>query len=508
MKEPIVLNGKGVTLNAVMEVARQGRKVAIAPDAMQNLHKARELIFDLMDEGVPMYGCNTGVGWNKDIPITRESTTRFNSNLLHSHAVGITPYATEEETRAALLIRLNTLLTGHTGISPHIPVMYAEFLNRGIHPLIPERGSVGEADIGLLAHVGLAMTGEGHVLYKGNRVPSQNALKAENLAPVELGAKDGLAIVSSNALGSGQAAVTLCDALTLICASEIIYCLSLEAFGGNISPLNAKSHEAHGFQSSIRSAARMRDYLSGSYLYERGNGKSLQDPLCFRNGAHLYGTACQTLENAEKMLTVHFNHSDDNPCLILEDRAVVSCSNFDPLPWVLELETVALALSHISKAACLRSVKLATPTFSGLSRNLTPDNAVIAFSTIQKTFASLDAEIRLLAHPVSMDTFSLAGDMEDLSTNAPMAAQKLRKIVDNLFYIVGIEWILAGQALDLRKGVTLGKETVTAFSLLRKAVPFYSRDDHAITDDIYAAYHLLKSGVLSRNAQKNMENQE
>jgi histidine ammonia-lyase len=474
MSDRIVLTGRGLTLESVMDVARRGQGVTVDEDAIQRLNEGRRVIFELIEAGVPIYGGNTGVGWNKDISISRESIAEFNRRLLRSHAVGVEPYASAEETRAVLLIRLNTLLTGHTGINPQIPLMMMEFINRGIYPLIPERGSVGEADIGCLAHVGLALIGEGDLLYGGRKMPAAEAFEAEGLIPVELGPKDGLAIASSNALGAGQSAVVLHEAMELTAAAEIIYCMSLEGFYGNTSPLDPRVHKIHGFKPSGESAARMSGYLAGSYLYASHSGRAMQDPLCFRNGAHLYGTAFHALSDAETALSVHFNHSDDNPCLLPEDNEIISCSNFEPLPWVLELESVSAALSHLSKASCLRAVKLANPVFTGLNRNLTPAPEVIGFSTIQKTFASLDAEIRLLANPISMDTFSLAGEMEDMSSNAPLVAQKLRNIVGNLRYIFAIELLLASQAMDLREGVRFGMGTLAARAALRERVPFYN----------------------------------
>jgi histidine ammonia-lyase len=497
VSEELVLTGRDLTLTSLIDVARYGRKVRIAAEAERCLAKARKIISELMDAGTLIYGGNTGVGWSKDVVVSEEFVGEFNRNLLHSHAVGVPPYASAEETRAVLLIRLNTSLTGHTGLSPAIPAMLSEFLNRNILPLIPERGSVGQTDIGCLAHVGLAMIGEGDVIYRGQNTPARKAMEREGLVPLELGVKDGLAIMSSNALGSSQSAIALDGALDLLAAAEVIYCLSLEGFNGNVSPLDIKAHEARGFAASAESASRMGEYLSGSYLYRPPEGRALQDPLCFRNGPYLFGAAFSAVENAGSALSVHFNHSDDNPCLLADERRVISCSNFDPLPWVLELEMVSLALSHVSKSCCLRCVKLASPAFTGLSRNLAPNGQTLAFSTIQKTFTSLDAEIRLFAAPVSMDTFSLAGDNEDMSSNAPLAAQKLRKIVDNLRYIVAIELILACQAMDLRENPAMGHGTRQIFKALRATVPFYARDDHAITGDINAAYELLKRGISS-----------
>ena len=495
--DSLCLSGKGLTLEQVISVARDNRPVAIAPGAEACLKEGRELIFELMDKGVKMYGCNTGVGWNKDVIITDELLAQFNQGMLYSHAIAVPPYASEEETRAAMLLRLNTLLAGCTGLSVHIPQMYVEFLNRGISPLIPERGSVGQADIGCLSFVGLAMRGIGDVRYKGNVVPAADALAAEGLEPTTLGAKDGLAIISSNAFGAGQAAITVWEVSRLIQMAELIYCVSLEGLSGNVTPLKVASLELRGYPHPVESAKAMAEHLKGSWLHEPKEDRPLQDPLSFRNGPHLYGEARRSVQKAIDMLEIQFNNSDDNPCLNLSDRTASSCSNFDPLPWVLEVQALSVCLAHLSKAACLRIIKLINPGFTqGLPRNLQPSPTVMAYTTIHKAYSTLDAQIRNLCNPVSMDCFSISGEMEDISTNSPLVVQNLRKIADNLSYIFGIELLIACQAIDLREGIRLGEGTARAHKLFREKVAFYDADNRVLTDDIQAARDLLKSGAL------------
>ena len=188
------------------------QSVSIEESLWEKLEDSRRLVFELADRGIPIYGCNTGVGWNKDKKVTREFITKFNSSMLHSHAVGVGPYAPVEVVRAVMLVRLNGLLNMCTGISPGIVRMYQEFLNRRIHPLLPVRGSVGQADIGNLSHIALAMTGEGRAEYHGEILPVREILKKEGLAAAVPAEKDGLAMISSNALSAGLASLVLCRA--------------------------------------------------------------------------------------------------------------------------------------------------------------------------------------------------------------------------------------------------------------------------------------------------------
>lgn len=495
MGEIIKLCGKELTIEEVDRIARKGAKIEITEDGMDRLIKSRQLVFDLVDSNVPVYGFNTGVGWNKDKAVFKEFFQEYNTNLIHSHCVAAGPEASVEETKAIMLVRLNALLIGATGIQPEIAVMYKEMINRDVIPVLPERGSVGEADIACLSHIGLAMIGEGEAYYKGVKMPAKEALEKAGLGPIVLGPKDGLAIVSSNALAAGQGALVVKDVEELLDLSDIIYALSLEGLNGNTSPLDPKTHEVRPFPGQTYSAEKITKYLEGSYIWNAGGKKALQDPLSYRGAAHIHGAVRDALEYVKKYLTIHMNSSDDNPCLILDEKRIISCSNFEPTSWVLGFEMLGIALSHLSKASCYRTIKLSDPNFTGLSRFLTPANNVICYGTIQKAFTSLDTEIRHLSNPATADFFSVAGDIEDHANNSPYVVQKTRKIVDNLRYILGIEAMHAVQAIDLRKDVTLGKGTKIAYDIIRREIPFYDKDRN-LTIDIKKAYDIIKSGEI------------
>lgn len=491
----VVLTGKGLTVDEVDKVSRKGVRVEISDEAVQVLKDSRQLVYDLANSDVPVYGFNTGVGWNKDKRVMKEFFSQYNTNLIRSHCVAVVPEASIEEVRAVLLVRLNTLLLGCTGIQPEIALMYKEMLNRQVTPVMPERGSVGEADIACLSHIGLAMIGEGDAYFKGTKMSAKEALEQAGLEPIVLGPKDGLAIVSSNALAAGQGALVVKDIEKLLDIADIIYSLSLEGLNGNTSPLDPKTHEVRPFPGQGFSAARISEYLKGSYIYEPSWKKPVQDPLSFRSAAHIHGAVRDALEYVKKYLTIQINSSDDNPCLILDEKRIISCSNFEVTNWVLGFEMMGIALSHLSKASCYRTIKLSNDEFTKLSRFLAPANNVIAYGTIQKAFTSLDTEIRHLSNPATTDFFSVAGDIEDHANNSPYVVQKTRKIVDNLIYILGIEALHAAQAIDLRTDISLGKGTKKAHETIRTDIPFYDKDRN-LTVDIQKMYEILKSDKL------------
>ena len=497
-KDVIVLTGSSLTITEVAKVAVNGAQVVIAPAALAKVEESRAFVYKLVNSNVPVYGFNTGVGANKDNKVEAEQYNQFNVNMVRSHCVAVGPEASPAEVRAMMVIRLNTLLLGFTGMSPGIVSMYRDLLNHQITPVVPERGSIGEADIACLSHIALAMIGEGDAYYRGQKMPAGQALAQAGLQPLSLGPKDGLALVSSNALAAGQGVLVLHELRQLIKLADIIYSFSLEAFRGNVSPLNEEINRVRRFRGQNESAAHVRNLLRGSYLWLPGIANALQDPLCFRCACHIHGAVRDSLAYLEELMEIQINSSDDNPCVSMSQDAIMSCGNFEVVNWAVAFEMLAIALSHLSRAACFRTIKLSTSHFSGLPRFLTPDpENVIAFGTIQKPFTALDAEIRHLANPVSMDFYAVAGDIEDHCSNTPYVVQKTRKIVDNLYYILGIEAMHAAQACDLRpeEQFQLGAAGHRVHQKIREVIPFLAQDRN-LTVDIAKAYELLKSGVL------------
>lgn len=496
--EPVVLDGKSLTFDKVERIAKYGAEVSLDPSAEAVVERAHRALADLAAKDIPIYGLNRGVGVNKDRLISADFFEAYNRNLIYSHSSGVEPIADDEQIRAIMAVRLNTLLCGGAGVQPAVVQMYRDMLNKGVHPVLPLRGSVGAADITLLSHIGLAMIGEGEVRYGGEVMPAEGALAEAGLAKLRLGPKDGLAIVSSNALSAGTGALVLSECRKLLETADTVYALSLEAFRGSMDPLDEAVYRVRPFEGASESAATVRRLLHGGDLKDTDTTERIQDPLSFRSACQVHGAARDALAYSEKQLLIQLNSSDDNPCLLADEGRIVPNSNFDVTTWAVAFEMLSIALSHVSKISCYRSIKLGTPSFTGLARFLSPDpDKAIGFGTIQKTFTSLDAEIRQLSNPVSADYFSLSGDMEDHASNAPLAVRKTGEIIRLLYYILGIEAMHAAQAVDLRNGLRLGEGTQKAYAAVRSAVPYLSAD-RPLTPDIEAMAKLLKTGALCR----------
>ena len=496
--DALILNGSDLSLDALYQVAFGRRKVEIALEALERAEKARQVLFDMAAEGKPVYGLNRGVGWNKDKEFDPDFFEQYNRNLINSHSLGVLPRCSVEEVRAMLCIRLNTALCGRTGISTAILQLYQEFLNRGIHPVVNRRGSIGEGDITTLSMIGQALIGEGEVEYKGEFVPAAKALEAEGLQRAVLGPKDGLSIVSSNAQGEAAAFLLVYQVEQLLKIADASFCLALEGLNGGLQPLGEQVNALRGLPGQMVCAQRCRDYLKDSYLEEPDPARALQDPLSFRCASAVNGAVWDALAFVKHYLTIQINATDDNPCIFYENGSTSVSQNFETTTLAIGVEMLSIALNHLSKNICNRLIHLADPAFTGLTRFLTPvEIKTIAYGTIQKVYVMLDAENRSLANPSSMDFLTVAGGIEDHASNLPLAASKALQIVDNLRYMIGIELIHAAQAVDLRAHPSLGRVTSSVYRGFRETVPFYS-EDRNISVDIQKAYNFVSCGQMLR----------
>ena len=497
-KGRIRLTGETLTLEELERIAVYGENVEVVEEAWERVRAARKLIFDLDKRGVAVYGLNRGVGWNKDKKVFAQFYDRYNRNLLRSHMIGVGPECSQEEVRAMLAVRLNGFLCGHTGVSEEIVEYYLEFINRGIHPIVKKRGSVGEADIGTLSGIGLVIIGEGEAWYANERMSGGEALKRAGLVPLLLGPKDGLGVVSSNAQGAAFAALGLIEAKRFVERYRYVFCHALEGLNGVMDPMDETVNRERKFSGQIESAKKCREILKGSYLLEPSQERALQDPLSFRGQSAVTGAVTDALSYAERQLETELNSTDDNPCLLPEEDRMCGSANFEPLSWVLAVEMVSTGLAHMSKMICQQLLRIGDPGFTKLNRFLTPEEgAVIAYGTIQKTFSCLDAENRMYAGPCSLDFLSMAGHIEDLASNSTMVSCNMRKIIDNLYYMAAIELMHAAQAVDLRKPTSLGFGTGKLFEAYRRVVPFLE-EDRDLSCDIEKTYEFLKGYNTSK----------
>lgn len=496
-----------ITMNEVIKVARHNEAVFIEKEGYERSKASRDILFKCAEEGYPVYGLNRGVGWNKDRQVYTEFFDNYNKKSLRCHSLGIKPYNTIEEVRAMMFIRLNTALSGGTGLSTEILDFYKLFLNEGITPVVGRRGSVGEGDITTMSMIGLSFVGENDVFYKGERRNAKEVLEQLNIPPLVLGPKDALSILSSNAQAASVMLIAVEQIKEILKIGNVIYALSMEGLNGKIESLDIGVNKVRGFDSNIVMAKEILSILEGSYLEQPSEDRALQDALSFRGTHAVQGALLDAVNYLENFLNIQINESDDNPCILFEEKRISVSANYEAPHWAIAGEMVNIALNHISKLIVNRTIKMADPDFTNLGRFLSPDGGreVIAYGTIQKVFASLDTENRMYANPSSMDYIALAGNIEDRANNGPIIADKMLKIVDNLKYMYGIELMHACQAIDLREvSNKLGKGSSEVYKEFRKVVSFLE-EDRNLSLDIEASYEFIKSGSLLEAARKSVK---
>lgn len=378
-------------------------------------------------------------------PEVLEASKAFNLNALRSHSAGVGEMMPVNLARLSMVVRLNTLLTGKSGAQTRVAELYRDMLNKGVTPLIPSEGSVGEADILLASHVGAVRIGEWKADVKGRIMEGAAALKAVGIAPLVPEGKDVLAILSNNSVAMAYAIDAARNAAKIVQLTPTVYGLSLEGLNGNVAPILPQTIGARPFEGLADTAADMRDVLKGSYLWNVDAARPLQDPLSFRVTVYGLSEARRAVKDLEAQILVQINSTDDNPATLLDASedlkaestqvanyfvegngvkgAIIPSGNFNPLPVALALQRTSVAMAHLSHYAVQRTVHLSYDHFTGLTRFLSdPENKGHAFGAIQKSFMGLHVDNMALAQPVSLYGMPVAGEIEDTFTNLLQAA--------------------------------------------------------------------------------------
>lgn len=524
----VTLTGADLTQDQAWRIA-QGEEVAISKKAMKQVTDSNRLVMAAARAGVEIYGLTVGVGLNKDhhlfdakgdlTPEVRKASIEFNRNILLSHSVGYGPALSKEVTRLAMVVRLNTMLTGRSGAQPRVVELYRDFLNKGVTPVVPTRGSIGDADITLASHIGSVMMGEWRAEVDGKVVSGAEALKMKGITPLVPEGKDGLGILSSNCVGVAMTMDAMRTMRQALKVSPIVYGLTLEGLNGNVAPFLAQTVNNHPLTGLKEAAAEMRATLKGSYLWNFDKTRALQDPLSFRTTVYTISEAKRALKELDELVNIQINSSDDNPGVILnaskEDfdktqvkqyfvdkdgvkGAIIPSANFEPLPIAIAAQRATIALSHVSHNALHRTMRLDEDRFSGLARYLAGPNNPNghAFGATEDSMVSIYAENIELANPISMHGTPVEGNIEDSASNLPRVAERLKRASNNMFDLYSMELLHNTQAIDLRKmkqdNVKLSDKTGALYKAYRKVVPFVEKD-RIFSGDLENGIKILKN---------------
>lgn len=524
----VTLTGADLTQDQAWRIA-QGEEVAISKKAMKQVTDSNRLVMAAARAGVEIYGLTVGVGLNKDhhlfdakgdlTPEVRKASIEFNRNILRSHSVGYGPALSKEVTRLAMVVRLNTMLTGRSGAQPRVVELYRDFLNKGVTPVVPTRGSIGDADITLASHIGSVMMGEWRAEVDGKVVSGAEALKMKGITPLVPEGKDGLGILSSNCVGVAMTMDAMRTMRQALKVSPIVYGLTLEGLNGNVAPFLAQTVNNHPLTGLKEAAAEMRATLKGSYLWNFDKTRALQDPLSFRTTVYTISEAKRALKELDELVNIQINSSDDNPGVILnaskEDfdktqvkqyfvdkdgvkGAIIPSANFEPLPIAIAAQRATIALSHVSHNALHRTMRLDEDRFSGLARYLAGPNNPNghAFGATEDSMVSIYAENIELANPISMHGTPVEGNIEDSASNLPRVAERLKRASNNMFDLYSMELLHNTQAIDLRKmkqdNIKLSDKTGALYKAYRKVVPFVEKD-RIFSGDLENGIKILKN---------------
>ena len=470
----VVLTGRDLTLEQVLLVARDGARVELAPEAIERMRAAREVVEAASARGDAVYGLSTGVGARRDVRVDAADAVAFNRLLLLNHRVGQGPPMPAEVVRAALLRLANGFASGTAGVRPELAERLVAALNDGARPAVRMYGSNGIAD-----------------LAAGADLAHELGLEPET--------KEGLSLLNHNAFSTGAAALAVGDCARLLDALDVALALDLEAFAANVSVLHRAVGEARPYPGLVATLDRLRALLAGSYLWSEGVARFLQDPLSFRSAPQVHGAARDALAFTEGQLAVELNASQENPLLVQAEGRLVSVGNFDVLPLAAALDFLRIALAPVLTSATERLLKLLQPRYSGLPDGLAVRDGLAEDALAEFGIAAqaLTSEARLLAQPVSFELTSTtqASGVEDRTTMAPLAARRLAGMVELGARAAAIELLVAAQAIDLRAGPQLGAGTARAYALVRDRAPF-TGEGEALPQDLEPLVELVRSGAL------------
>ena len=477
---PIALAGGGVRIADVVRVARDGVEVSVTEDALARVTKARAVVDSLAASDMPFYGVNSALGANTGKTIPQAERNSYQLRAVRARAVGIGPRHPRDVVRAAMFVRAAGMACGGSGVSPAVLQMLVELLNAGVHPVVPSRGSIGVADLAPLSHIALVLVGEGQAELGGNVMPGSDALTRAGLAPVMLGPKDGLALISANAATVGHAALVLHDCARALDALNVAAALSFEGFRANLSPLDPRVQAARPARGQRAIAGRLVALLEGSSLWRHGAAAppagSTVVPV---RHAGAWRRAGGTAARRPKTWRWSLTSAADSPLVLPDTNEMLSNGNFHLPGLALAFDSLGLALSHCATLCVARCQRMYSPSFSELPLQLTsrgPEHS--GFATIQKTLTALANEIRHLANPASLDAMPVSEAVED---HAPMAANvvaKTAKAVPLLRDLAAIELLTAAQATDLRPVAIdeLGRGTREAYEFVRARVAMLDED--------------------------------
>ena len=502
------LTGKDLTLEDIEAVSLGAETVGLSEQARRRVRASRQVVEDILSEERVVYGINTGFGNFRTVVIPRSDLEQLQTNLIRSHAAGVGDPFSEDVVRAILLLRINALAAGYSGVDPETLDALVAMLNAGVHPVVPQKGSVGASgDLAPLAHVALVLIGEGEAFYQGDRLPGGEVLARAGLKKIQLHPKDGLALINGTQVIAALLSHAVIQARRLVCSADVIGALTLDTLLGSDAAFDPRIHDARPHAGQIVVARNLRRLLEGSELRKSHEDcERVQDSYSLRCMPQVHGAVRDALGYAQGVTETEINSATDNPMIFVDGdkNDVLSGGNFHGQPVALASDFLTIALAELGAISERRTERLVNPDLSGLPAFLVKERGLNSgFMILQVTAAALASENKAFSHPASVDSIPTSANQEDHVSMGVTAARKTIEVASNLANILAIELLAAAQALEFRRPLTTSIALEAVHALLRTRVLPYE-EDRVHYPDIRTARELLESGAILDTVSKTL----
>jgi len=499
----IILDGSNLTVEKLVRIARYGEKVELSPEAIDRIKVCREMVERKIAAREIMYGINTGIGEFSEIILTDEQIEQFQKWLIFNHAAGIGEPMPIEYVRGAMASRVNVLAHGMSGCRLEIVQTFVEMLNKGVTPVVCRKGSVGACgDLAPMSQIALLLMGEGEAFYKGERLPGRVAMERAGIPIPGLKARDGLASINGSNFITAISALQIYDIDRWLKQAEIACAMSLEALYANLKPYDVRLHEARGFPGAVKAARAIMKCIEGSELLTGKFKTRVQDAYSMRSSPQVLGAAHDALRWAKEQVEIELNGVGDNPVFFPEYELTLTGANFQGTPVSLPMDMVGAAVTMVCVMSERRLNRLLNPALSaGLPPFLTKHPGMMSGMMLSQYTADMQiVEQRILSMPASIQSIPAAADQEDFVSMGLNTALKNETILDNAYGVLGIEFMAAAQALDLRD-FKPGKGVAKAKEVIRRHVPFLE-EDRPLYIDHNKMKQLVKSCEILEEVEK------
>ncbi|MEW5800041.1 MAG: histidine ammonia-lyase [Bacteroidota bacterium] len=515
----LTLDGNSLSIEQLYTAAKNSAAtIALSPKAKKAMQRSRALVEEWLAKDEVIYGVTTGFGEFANVRIPFDKIEELQTNLIKSHAAGAGDPLPPEVVRAMMILRVNALAKGFSGIRPETVEFIVKFFNARLVPVVPSQGSVGSSgDLVQLAHLVLTMMGKGKIITDFQSSIDDTKLKIENsksvlqkhgFSPLRLTAKEGLALINGTQMMTAFAGLIIHESRQLTKLADIACALSVEALKGTDTAFDERIHKLRPYKGQLASAKNLRALMKGSEIREshRLNDDRVQDAYSLRCAPQVHGASRDALEYVAEKISIEINSANDNPLIFPKEKEHLEGGNFHGQPMALAMDFAAIALSELANISERRTERMVNGALSRLPRFLTQNGGLNSGLMIaQYTAASLVSENKVLSHPASVDSIPTSANQEDHNSMGSIAAQKCWRILKNAQTVLAIELLTAAQAIDFHAPLKCGKGTNAAYQTIRKNISHLD-DDRILHDDIQSALDLIKNGSVLTAVEKAIGN--